>query len=63
MDTHVTHFDPKSLPGWAQSWTLVVELAKQDLGYRAQLHQAETKQMRWFLIRQAEKWDEMRANT
>lgn len=61
-----TTFDPASLPAWARRHPVVVDLARRDLAFRANIFAVTTgpgaRQMRRFLISEAEARRKQQAN-
>lgn len=54
-ETIETTFDASILPRWARNHPAVVARCKHDLAYRCNVHEAQTRQMRQQLIRDADR--------
>lgn len=53
MNTITVQFDRKALPEWAQKNPDVVEMCKRDGGFRADVCEARTAQVRRLLVKEA----------
>jgi hypothetical protein len=51
--TIATKFDESALPRWARNDTNVVEIAKRDLAFRCNVHNAKSQALRSALKREA----------